>query len=352
MRIQQFITGLVLVLVSHVGAGESLSPFARLVDIDFGKVTDWVFKDKTATKSGSNSGIYYHLIYDKKQLRLHMSDGPEDTEASAKKYDQLVIEDVMIDGKRLPLFQWCLQNQQKHSRFLQQGLQVRKNMCVNEGSKGAFLMRLTLATVELVKAGKKLSFVMRPFRTSTIVNFDVSDFNTVVAELGSRSTKNPEKMAEKKCEVISPKGFTELTAVEYTCGDEGAKAKANAAIAAALNAARERWKEEIREITKKEQVAKEAEKEKPEKSKAIKNKVIEHGSREDKPIEDKSSEDALADENAALATSVAQQKFIANDISNKMIAVCKKKWDAGEHRCYCEKYIKHAPAEIQSDPSC
>ena len=57
-------------------------------------------------------------------------------------------------------------------------------------------------------------------------------------------------------------------------------------------------------------------------------------------------------EQAALAETEASRKVVNADITNKMLAVCQKKWAKGEHRCYCQKFIEHAPAGIESNPSC
>ena len=64
------------------------------------------------------------------------------------------------------------------------------------------------------------------------------------------------------------------------------------------------------------------------------------------------AKEKLAAEKAAIEESNAKQAAISSEIANKMIAVCKKKWAQGEHRCYCEKYISHAPKNIQETSTC
>ena len=63
-------------------------------------------------------------------------------------------------------------------------------------------------------------------------------------------------------------------------------------------------------------------------------------------------EEALKKEQEAIAASAALRAELSSDIAKKMIAVCEKKWAEGEHRCYCEKYIEFAPANIKSNPDC
>ena len=70
----RFLIGLMVILCSNAIAKDSTNPFAKANNIDFGNA-EWVIKGKTATKSGSDSGTFYHLFYDKKQLRLRMTDG-------------------------------------------------------------------------------------------------------------------------------------------------------------------------------------------------------------------------------------------------------------------------------------
>ena len=54
----------------------------------------------------------------------------------------------------------------------------------------------------------------------------------------------------------------------------------------------------------------------------------------------------------ALAASKLKQEQINAEITSKMLGVCTKMWAKGEHRCYCQKYIDQAPAEIQASSTC
>ena len=317
------------------------NPFDKNVNINIGSDNEWRIKDKTATRSGSDSGDFYHLFYDRKQLRLRITDGAEDSEASARQYQNFSVEDVQVDGKRLPLFQWCLINQPKHSRFLQQGLKVKQGVCSNRGEKGAFNMRLNVATLEALKNGQTLSFMIKPFRSSMTVNFDISDFLDVTAKLSTRVKpvhKAPEPgqvvqldkvIAVEMCKANPPKGFATIKSVEYDCKDAAAKTRAEASIEGMVTKERKR-KAQVAESERKRKEAEAAK----------------------KWAEKKAAEEKLAAEQAALAEVEASKQVINAEITNKMLAVCMKKWESGEHRCYCEKFIAHAPAGIESDPSC
>ena len=323
------------------------NPFDKKKGVHIQADNAWLIKDKTATRSGSDAGDFYHLFYDRKQLRLRITDGAEDSEASARKYQHLAVEDMMVDGKRLPLFQWCLGNQQKHSRFLQQGLKVKQGVCSNQGGKGAFILRLNAATLDTLKKGKTLTYKIKPFRSSMDVNFDISDFLDVVAKLSTTvrliQKKQPadpvialDKVVAEMCKVSPPKKFSKIAPVEYACNDIAKKTEAEASVEAEVEKERAHRAElaDERERKRKAVAAKKAE------TLALK-----------KAADEKAAAKAAA-EAAALAETEASQKVINADITNKMLGVCKKKWAKGEHRCYCETFIEHAPENIASDPSC
>ena len=329
------------------------NPFEKGASINIGSDNEWRYSDKTATRSGADSGNFYHLFYNRKQLRLRITDGAEDSESSAMKYQHFAVEDVQVDGKRLPLFQWCLVNQQKHSRFLQQGLKVKQNVCDNQGEKGAFVLRLNAATLGTLKNGQKLSFKVKPFRSSIYINFDISDFLDVVGKLSTKvklvqKEKAPvividldevlavEVLVAEKCKANPPKGFAKIKSIEYVCNDAAAKSKAEVSIETMVVKERKR---QAKLATERENKRKAAEKEKADKlAKEL--------------VEKKASEEKLAAEQAALAATAASKEVMNADITNKMLAVCQKKWASGGHRCYCEKFLEHAPAGIESDPSC
>ena len=324
------------------------NPFDKGANINIGSDNEWLIKDKTATRSGSDSGAFYHLFYDRKQLRLRVTDGAEDSDALAMQYQHFSVEDMQVDGKRLPLFQWCLVNQQKHSRFLQQGLKVKQNVCNNRGEKGTFILRLNVATLDTLKKAQTLSFKIKPFRSSINVNFDISDFSGVVEKLSAKvnlvkKVQAPapvvavdEVVAVKKCKANPPKGFVKIKAIEYACDDAAAKIEAEAGVEAAV----------VKERKRQAKLAAERERKRQEVEAAQAAKLA-------KELADKkAAEEKLAAEQAALAETEASKIEMSAEIINKMLAVCQKKWASGQHRCYCEKFIEHAPAGIESDPSC
>ena len=72
-----------------------------------------------------------------------------------------------------------------------------------------------------------------------------------------------------------------------------------------------------------------------------------------KELAEKLKQDELIQvEAAAIAASQAKQAEIGGEITAKMLKVCEKYWNKGEHRCYCEKYIEHAPKSVQDSSTC
>ena len=320
------------------------NPFSKSEVFVIGKEAGWTL-DKAAghmTKSRADKkGNHYHLRFDNRQLELIISRDADGIEP--RRYEQLDIKDVRIDGKQSALFRWCLNNQESHDRFLQQGLAVKSNVCVSDGSSGRFVMQLDKTTLKKLKNASELSRVLKPFRTPLQLQYDITDFAERVVSLNTRDT-NPSGILpaaavngaasnssniKKICLSSPPIKYESITPIEYVCGDQAAKRQADNKIdnlvkhQQEIEAKQKRLAEEKR---KREMAAAEAERLKLEQQKRA--------------------------EQAAIAASQAKQEAINNEIVAKMVAVCDKFWSKGEHRCYCQKYIEHAPGEIQSSSSC
>lgn len=335
-------------MTAQVIAAVDANPFAKGKQYDFGTDIAWNTSSESMTKTVFAEDTFYHLFFDGRQLRLRITTGTVDDDSSAKSFDTLAINDVIIDGQRNSVFQWCLNNQDRHSRFLQQGLLVKKDICRNDGAHGAYYMQLNQETVDALLNGSKLTFVLKPYRTTVELNFDISDFQAAVhqmqqaraAELAaSKPAAEPVQAAtimpkapavhavipKPKCKLKPPADFAEVKTIEYNCDDDAEKAHAKATLSAQIDKA----------LARREKLAVERER----KRKAAEQARL-------------AREEEARREQEALAASAALQAELSSDIAKKMIAVCKKKWAEGEHRCYCEKYIEYAPAGITSDPSC
>ena len=105
---------------------------------------------------------------------------------SPKSFSNLEVKAFKIDGKQAPLFSWCLNNQQRHNRFLQQGLSVKKNICEINGEVGRFVIHLNRDTLMALQKGRQLTVVIKPFRTPIELNYDFSDFEEMFLVLNAR----------------------------------------------------------------------------------------------------------------------------------------------------------------------
>jgi hypothetical protein len=319
------------------------NPFAKSEIFVIDKDTKWKL-DKgagLATKSkAGKKGNHYHLRFDNKKLELAVSRDAEGSEPT--KYEQLDIKDVRIDGKQSTLFRWCLNNQERHDRFLQQGLAVKSNVCVSNGSQGRFVMQLDKTTLSALKNATELSIVIKPFRTPLELQYDISDFTEMTVSLSTPDIKAAaaqvasagkpvvnEAKIKRVCLSSPPGKYKSIQPIEYDCGDKAAKKQADNKI--------------------EKQVSKQKEIEEKQRRLAEEKKRQELAAAEAERLRQEELRQAEA---AAVAASQAKQDAINSEIVAKMVAVCDKFWSKGEHRCYCQKYIEHAPGEIQSNNSC
>jgi len=331
----------------NVSAKNNDNPFAKTQSLDIGTDISWKIDKKAslATKSKKgDKGVYYHLRFDNRQLELLVTSDADGQ--LPKKFNQLEIKDVQIDGKQAPLFKWCLKNQERHSRFLQQGLKVKKDICVTDGNAGSFVMRLNKEALVSLQNGKRLLIMLKPFRTPLELHYDISDFKSMYVALNAKAapavvTAAPVKAAvatpktavvKKTCLANPPANYKNIKSVKYDCADSAAK----------LSAERKVNDLVTQEKTKEKKAAAEKEKQK---------KLAEEKKQQEIAAQLKQDE-LIKVEAAAVAASEAKQAAIGGEIAQKMIKVCEKYWNKGEHRCYCQKYIEHAPAEIQANSSC
>jgi len=146
------------------------------------------------------------------------------------------------------------------------------------------------------------------------------------------------------CTLSPPKNYPEIANVEYLCHDIEDRINAQAIIDS-----------KVTQMFIQRGKAKAAERER--KAAARERKQAAQRQRQSELERQQAQAARLADKAArqqqqALAASAAVQEKLSMDITQKMIAVCEKTWVQGKHRSYCEKYIEHAPAHIQSNPDC
>jgi|GEM_PF-3401358 len=359
IRISIFLA--ILITNGQVIAGEN-NPFNKAIKVTAGHDVAWSFGEQTATKSVKGSdGTWYHLFYDGVRLRLRLTGSAEDSQYGARQFEGFAVNDVRVDGKRLDVFQWCLNNQDSHNRFLEQGLTVRKDVCQNLGEQGAFVMRLTKDTISALESGRSIEYELKPYRTTVKVKFSIADFDQVGQEFTRQQDEKlaairaqeeqaqaeadakaraaaavaappavvvapkPKSKPRPKCKIGPPEGYGTIKPITYDCDNDAARINAQAKIDLQV--------EDVDQQRRK--AAAEAERKRKEAEAARRAK-----------------EEALRREQEALAASAAVQQELSSDITKKMLSVCQKTWAEGEHRCYCQKYIDYAPAAIKANSSC
>ncbi len=320
------------VFSTSVSAKNNDNPFAKTESLNIGKDISWEIDNDTvvATKTtGDGKGAFYHLKFDNRQLELMISSDAKGL--TPKKFNQLEIINVMIDGKDSLLFKWCLNNQQRHNRFLQQGLKVKKDICTVDGDAGRFVMRLNKNTLTSLQQGSRLLILLKPFRTSLELYYDLGDFKDMYVALNTKPADETNVVVEKiksvnvpkkKCLLDAPVKFKNIKSVEYACDNAAEKKDAEQQLSKLVN----------EEMARQQKLAEQ----KKQKELAAKLK----------------QEEQLKAEAAAIAASEAKQAAISSEITQKMLNVCEKYWNKGEHRCYCQKFIEYAPAEIQANSTC
>lgn len=333
---------LTLCILSSNGFAMNDNPFAKSESLQIGKNISWKISKEVALASKTVSdgkGAYYHLRFDNKQLTVVISsDGGG---LKPKTFSQLEILNVQIGGQQSELFKWCLNNQQGHNRYLEQGLTVKKNICLVDGDAGSFVMQLDIDTLTALRNGAELQFTLKPYRTPLELHYETVDFNDMYVELNMQikpvvvsGVRTMEAVDEpvKKCLAEPPAKYKNVTPVEYDCDSTVEKKEAEARFGKLVATENARQKKIAAEHAKQRKLAEQK------KQQALADKL--------------KQEKLLKAEAAAIAASEAKREQISQEITQKMLALCEKYWKKGEHRCYCQKYIEHAPGNIKANASC
>jgi hypothetical protein len=217
-----------------------------------------------------------------------------------------------------------------------------------DGDSGSFTMQLNKSELASLQNGKRLLIVLKPFRTPIELYYDISDFKEMHLALNNRALHTEAKAAsekedarkkaaqamktKKKCKVSPPVKYKNINPVEYNCDDIAGKKAAESRLNGMVKKEREKEKKLAAEREKQRQLAEQQ--------------------RQKELAEKMRREELLRAEAAAIAASEEKQAKLGNEIAQKMIKVCEKFWVKGEHRCYCQKYIEFAPAEVQARAEC
>ncbi len=310
------------------------NPFKKSKNYSFGSDVVWYENNDAAIKSGAvrngSNTNYYHLIINKYQLLLRLGkNDPSGELENTRLLDSLSIIEVKADDQRLPLFNWCLQNQQNPGRKLKQNAIVANDVCINAGGGGDFVIFLDDETQNILKQAKQLEFTVEPYARPVKIVFSLSGYAPIMAQINKpitppivkkpvakpvpvvvvKSKPKPKPKVKtqpkpvKMCSVKAPADFkSAVSAVSYPCKNKVKKTKAEAKVAAAVKQEKKKMAAELQAVKDKE---------------LIKQKTLEDKKRD-------------------------------IDWDNKQTALwvsrCQRHWAKNTSPCYCQKYIERAPA--------
>ncbi|MCW8910460.1 MAG: hypothetical protein OQK76_07540 [Gammaproteobacteria bacterium] len=324
MAVLRFSASILLIMVffSLSLSAQAANPFKKSIDYDFSDNTAWTLKRDTAVtrgeiKEGSDS-LFFHLSINNQQLKLRFSkNDPAGQVINSRSVSSLVIEDVRVNGTRLPLFQWCLNNQQAESSAFKQGTPVSKNACINED--GDFIIKLDNKSRQLLKSAQTLEFVTEPYRRTENLKFAMAGYVAIMKKLEKPAPVKQVKVipkpvvkpvvAAKKvvktCYAKPPVGYKSIKSVAYPCPDAAKKTEAEAKINQQV----------VAEKKKADLLAAEARK-------------------KQEPKVDTAAEAKAEEEWQKRQTAI-------------WIKRCEKHWMKSVSPCYCKPYIAHAPKGVQ-----
>ena len=328
-------------------SGASLAannPFKKSKTYTFGSSVPWYEHNDTAIKSGSvrdgSNMNYYHLNINKHRLLLRLGkNDPSGELENTRPLENLAISDVKVDGRRLPLFDWCLQNQQNEGKKLKQNAVVANDVCINAGGGGDFIINLDDRSRAILKASKTVEFSVEPFGRVVKLNYSMAGYAPIMAKINKpvpppvikkpkprpkpvvvkakpkpkpkpvvvKAKPRPKPKPAKVCYARAPEEFkSAVQAVKFTCGNKASKSRAEHKIAESV-------------VTEKKK--RNAERLAAENEKLVRELSTEDGKRE--------------------AVWEKQQAKL-------WIKRCERHWAKKTSPCYCEKYLAQAPPGVKN----
>lgn len=319
-----------LFLIVSAGAQATVNPFKKTKDLSFGTDVAWYEHDGAVIKSGAERDgadtNYYHVNISPQRLLLRLGrNDPSGELADTRSLPNLDIVDVLLDGQRLPQFDWCLNNQQTPGRMLKQNAVVINDICVNAGGGGDFIIRLDEQSKTRLKMVRTLSFIIEPYGRPVRLDYSMAGFSALMAKLDrpepvqaaqpvapprpAVKAPAPKPVAKPKpvkmCSAKPPSDFSSaVNAISYPCNDSAKKQDAEQRIAKQVAQEKQKMAQELKRAREEE---------------LARQQAIET---EKRAAEWQAQQDAL------------------------WIKRCQRHWDKGTSPCYCEKYLDQAPPGV------
>ena len=317
-------------LLTSFSVHAEINPFKKAKVYSFGDSAPWYFKEGAAVKTGSrrdgSDTLYYHLHVNRDRLRLRLSkNDPSGELVNTRGLSNMSVNDVIVDGRTLPHFEWCLQNQERPGNKLKGNAIVINDACVNTGN-GDFIINLDDRSKSTLKVARQLEFVVEPYSRPIKLGFSMAGFDDVIAKVDRPEPPPPPvvrsapaaapaavqkprpkpKPVVKTCQAKPPADFASVvTERSYPCNDAARKAQAEQQVSRQVAAERQK-----RLAAEEERKRREAE----------------------------------------LAKQKEAAKRVEAEWEKRQAAMwikrCEKHWAKGTSPCYCEKYLDQAPAGV------
>jgi len=333
-RFSALIITIIGLLCFSISAQAGMNPFKKTKNYKFENDVSWYSKEGAAVKSGSvNDGsvtLYYHLNITKDRLRLRLGkNDPSGALENTRNLNKLAIVDVLLDGRRFSLFDWCLSNQERPGRKLKLGAMVNNDACVNMGG-GDFIMTLDNEAREQLKAAQKIEFIVTPYNRPVKLTYTMAGFASIMSEIDKpvpppvvkkvapkivvkakpkpkpkvKSKPKPKKIV-KKCFAKVPDDFSSaVKSATYPCGNKAKKTAAEKKVAEMVEIEKQKMAAELERVRQEEEALKKA---------SINNKREIEWAKKQKEI---------------------------------WVKRCSKHWNKGISPCFCEKYFDQAPPGV------
>jgi hypothetical protein len=334
-----------LILISSVffivPSQAAFSPYNKNVNLNFDGSIPWEFKNNEAVKFGKNKYRgkinYYHVKINNQRILLRLGQNdPSGDKGNTRSLDTLDIVDVLVDGQRLPIFQWCMNNRttQADNKDFRPGTITKKNVCINSG-RGDFVIKLDASSQRLLSQRKELQFRIRPHKTIENLSYDLHGLPAIIERMvqAAKPVVAVKKVPVKKVVVKRPKARVKpkvkkparichikppvqyksrVKSANYTCNSPSGKATAEKRVFDQLKI------EKQKDVIAKNAAAFEQKREEEAQKKA--DSEMSHFSNKLKSMED--------------SLSVSQSLWLNR---------CKKHWNSGTNPCYCQQFISQAP---------
>ncbi len=333
-----------LLLIMSGTSQASVNPFKKSKNYNFGADIAWDKHNGAAIKSGrvrdGNDTNYYHLNINKYRLQLRLGkNDPSGELENTRILKSLTIADVLVDGHRLPVFNWCLQNQLNPGKKLKHDATVPDNICQNTGGGGNFIIRLDNRTRNILKKSDILEFIVEPYGRPVKLRYNMSGFATIMTKIDS--PKKVSKPAPATRPVVKP--AAKPVSVKSAIKNRPSTKPKTTPVAQSRSLIQktktctasppENYKTLIKPLaypcsnsTKKT---------------TAENKILDLVNKE----KQKQKHEATSTEHERLKAAAQDKRNI--DWNNKQaelwISRCERHWNKGTSPCYCEKFIKNAP---------